>query len=126
MDIVANDQEIAGGRIGTVICDVGGEKILGVLDQCGRIVQIVRGVQVKVCRMVSHGLEITGAGCGACRVWGAHVGWDNADDVTDCHLVVVHLVVELRLGQGVKVLMGPGMTGNLVTRCVHSLHEVNY
>jgi hypothetical protein len=55
----------------------------------------------------------------ACRVRGSHVGGVFSDDVADSHLILYHLIITLILGDLVKILVGPGVTGNLVALGVH-------
>jgi hypothetical protein len=57
------------------------------------------------------------------RVRWAHVGGVFADDVANRHLVLDHLVVGLLLGDGTKVLVGPGVRSDLVAVVVHLLDD---
>jgi acyl-CoA hydrolase len=99
MDIVANGEPAVGCRVrrGQVAAEV----VLRLLDQGGSVQQIIFGVQVKVGDVVSKGGHI----CFAARcsvtigIWRSHVCWEKAEDIAKSHLVVVHLVLPLGLGE---------------------------
>ena len=55
----------------------------------------------------------------------AHVGWEEAEDVAQSHLVLPHLVPAVQGGDSAQVQMGPCVAGNLMTIGVHPLDNRN-
>ena len=84
---------------------------------------ITISVQVEVRDNVSKGLHDALASEVARRVRRTHVGGVFADDVANGHLVLDHLVVTLRISDGTEILVGPGVTGDLVAFGNHSFDD---
>lgn len=123
MNIMTNNQEFIISGIARVNRRI--KFILAILDQGWRIVEVVGGIEVEVGYMVA---EISHVGITARRsatggVGWAHVGWDYADDVADCHFEFVHFVFALGGGDIGEIGVGPGMRGYLVTFRVHTFNE---
>lgn len=72
--------------------------------------------------MISKGLHVIFATAlsSARRVWGTHVCRDDTDNVTDCHLVFIHLVLALSRSDIAQIWMGPGVRGDLMSLVVHT------
>lgn len=71
---------------------------------------------------VAHVIETAGI-CGAARIRGAHVGREITKDIPKRHFIPNKLSSALDLRYFVQVLMGPGMTGHLVSAKNHALDE---
>lgn len=72
---------------------------------------------------VSHVLLTARLGSAA-GVGRTHVGGDFANDVTQSHLVLNHLVVAILRGDGAQVQMSPGVRSKLVAFRVHTLDDL--
>lgn len=121
MDIMLENEEAALARVLTTGGNGGINVIHRVVDQLGVIVPIVNGVDVEIDVVVTHLIELLSAIIVAGNVWWSHVGWDDAKDIADCHFVPVHLSVEFFIFHPAEVRVPPGVTGNLMTRVIHSL-----
>lgn len=75
--------------------------------------------------MVAQSLQvILAAGLGSARrVRGAHIGGEEAKDIPQSHLVLDHLVLALSGSDSAKVLVTPGVAGNLVALGIHPLDD---
>jgi len=132
VNVVSNDKP-AGIR-GRCRGDVALKEILGVLDQVRRVHEVVLGVEIKVDDVVAK-VGHVGLAAGlriAIRVRRAHVGGEEAQDVVEGDLVVVHLIEALRLGNLVlsldrrrrtEIQMAPRVRDDLVTSRVHTLDQ---
>jgi hypothetical protein len=105
VNVVANDQEVGLAGVGSVVFNSIGEDVLGVLNQCLVIIQVVRRVQIKVGGMVSHVREALATGTATFRVRRAEILRDNTKDISECHFVVVDLVIELIYSQSTEILV---------------------
>lgn len=132
MNVVSNDKPVSIRRI--IRRDVTLEKVLGVLDQGRRVHEIVLGIKVEIDDMVTQILEIRVAARSrvAVRIWRTHVGGEEAQDIVERDLVVVHLVktlllCELILGLNwcgrAEILVTPGVRCNLMTSTMHALNQ---
>ena len=123
VDVVGDAEPVTASSLGTTSSDVALEPFLGVLDLgVAELVVVVR-VNVEIGNVVSkvgHGL-LAARSSGAAGVRRAHVGREEADDVTHSHLELPHLVPPLHLGNGTQVQMGPCVGCELVTLGVHAL-----
>lgn len=119
MDIVSDSKLALGGRVGAV--DSCAEVVLSNLDLFASELVVVIGVQVEVRNNIAERLQDILANSVARRVGRTHVGGVFADDVADSHLVLDHLVVDLSLGDGGKILVGPSVGCDLVALGDHAL-----
>ena len=90
MDVVLDGEEVGAlGRAVERLLDDG----LRVLYERGRGVEVVLGVEIKLCAMVSEGLHVSPptAFLRAFRVWRSHVGRIETKDIPKGHLVLHHL-----------------------------------
>lgn len=116
---VVSDGEFALGRWdGTV--DSSAEVVLSDLDLDGSELVVVISIQIEVGNNVSKLLQNVLASGLARRVRRTHVSGIFADDVTDGHLILDHLIVDLSLGDLGQVLVGPRVGGDLVTFSYHT------
>lgn len=125
MNVVANAQPLRSGSRSTVGSNVSLEVVLGVLDLVDVVLVIVVGVNVKIGDVVteiSHVLLATRFSCTA-RVRGAHVCRNLAEDVTEGHLVLPHLLLAVNGGDGAQVQMSPGVGSDMMTLRVHALDD---
>lgn len=115
------------------------EVVLRVLDELRGQVQVVysllamqksilnvkptSGVQIEVGDNITKLGQNVLAGVSAGRVRWAHVSWVFAENVSNGHLVLDHLVIDLLLSNGAEVLVRPGVTGDLVALVVHLLDD---
>jgi hypothetical protein len=122
---MADDKPVTTSVTDIARVDSGLEFVFGVLNQLRGKVQVVRSVKVKVrydVSKISHNvLAISATGA----VGWPHVSGVFAENVTDSHLVLDHLVVDLLLGNGGEILMGPGVGSDLVTIVVHPLDDAS-
>jgi hypothetical protein len=117
VDVVGDGQSVSvvASRVNSSL-----KVVLGTLDLLLGEQIVVVGVEIEGCDDVAEGLQVLLAGCrAACGVWRTHVGRVFSDDIADSHLVLDHLVDTLFMRNKVEILMRPGMTGDLVTLCVH-------
>jgi hypothetical protein len=133
VDIVRNDKPV-GSVCGALASNVAKEEVLRVLDQVRRVHQVVLRIQVVVDDVVAEGLHVSfaagrGVAVGERR---PHVGGEEAQDVVERDLVVVHLFEALSPGQfvhglgrgvGAEILVGPGMRRDLMASGVHALDD---
>jgi hypothetical protein len=99
------------------------EVVLGDLDLLWGQLVVVIGIEIEVGNDVAEILHDILAVIIAGRVRWAHVGWVFADDVTDSHLVLDHLVVSLLFGNKTEVLVRPSVGGHLMAVVVHLLDD---
>ena len=85
--------------------------------------QVVFSIEVKVGNMITKVAEDFAAGVIALRVRRAEVGWDDSEDIAECHLVVIDLVVECCGVQGCEILVRPSVRCDLVSSIVHALDD---
>lgn len=116
MYVVCNSKPLA-GKTSSI------DAILKVVLSClnllfGELVVVI-SIQVEVGDNITEIGENSLTRVVARRVWGSHVGRISADDVTDRHFVLHHLVVTLLLCNDGEILMGPSVTRNLMTLVVH-------
>ena len=126
VDVVADDESVTVVWVSAVAgVDAVLEVVLGDLDLLRSQVVVVVGVEIEVGNDVAKirhdflALSIAG------RVRWAHVGRVFADDVTDGHFVLDHLVVNLLLGDEAKVLVGPSVRSDLMAVVVHLLDDAS-
>jgi hypothetical protein len=117
MDVVGNCESVAActRSINTIL-----EVVLGSLDLL--LCELVVVISVEIERghnIAERGHVSLTSSCFACRVWWAHVGGVFADDVSDGHFVLDHLVDTLLVCDLVEVLVRPCVTGDLVALGVH-------
>ena len=88
---------------------------------------IVVSVNIEIGNVVAQALQVRLAArlCRAARVRRAHVGWEEAKDVAQSHLVLPHLVLAVHGRDSAKVQMGPCVAGNLMAVGVHPLDNRN-
>jgi hypothetical protein len=117
MNVVGDSEPITASTSGiNAILEV----VLGNLDLLGGLLIIIVGIQVERSDDVAQSLHISHASLGdTCRVWGSHIGGVFADDVTDGHFVLDHLVDTLLVSDLIEILVGPGVAGNLMTVGIH-------
>lgn len=97
--------------------------VLGDLDQRGRVVLVVLGVEVgadDVVAELAHEAHAVGAARQERR---AHVRREPAKDVAKGHLVVDHLRLADRAVGRLEVLVRPGVVRDLVARVVRALDD---
>ena len=121
MDVVGNGELALAGWLGGV--DGVAEVLLSDLNLLAGELVVVIGVKVKIRNDVSKVLQDVLADIVARRVGRTHVCGVFADDVADGHLVLDHLVIDLSLGDGGKILVGPGVGSDLVTIGYHTLDD---
>jgi len=124
MDIVGNGK----ARLRFIFClgsiDTALEVVFGILDLLLGELVVVIGIQVEGCDNIAESLQIClTRGSVTGRVRWAHVSRVLAENVTNSHLVLHHLVVTLLLCDFVEVLVRPSVTGNLVALRIHSLDD---
>jgi hypothetical protein len=96
------------------------EVVFGNLDLLRGLLVVVVGVQIKRSDDVAESCHVSHASFGdTCGVWGTHVCGVFAEDVTDGHFVLDHLVDTLLVSDLIKILVGPGMAGDLMTVGIH-------
>lgn len=141
VDIVGDAQPVTVGRCGTPSGDVAPEPILRILDLGRRVLVIVIRVNIEirdaafvsevdttVCWAVSliaevcHGL-FTSRGGIATRVGWAHVGREEAENISQGHFVLDHLVGSVRCRDLAQIQMGPCVRAYLVAFAVHALDD---
>jgi hypothetical protein len=124
MDVVADDKPVtivwvsAVTGVNTVL-----EVILGDLNLLGGQLVVVVGIEIEVgndVTKITHNLLALGI---TRRVRRAHVCGIFADDVTDGHLVLDHLIVNLLLRDETEVLVGPGVGSDLMAIVIHLLDD---
>ena len=121
VDVVTDSKLAVRSRVGGI--DSITEVVLSILDLRRSEVVVVIGVQVEVRDYVAKFLQNVLTDIVARRIRRAHVGGIFSENVTDCHLVLDHLVVDLSLGDEGKVLVRPGMGSDLVTFGLHALDD---
>jgi len=96
MNVMFDKEEVVRGRI-----YAGGSVeiyVFGVLDKFRRVIEVALGVQVKVCGVIAHVFQVFGTGSVAGGIRRTQIRWNDTENVTKCHFVVVYLVLELRSG----------------------------
>jgi hypothetical protein len=122
LNIVADDEPVIESRISgprQITPDV----VLGDLDRGGLGMEIVLGVQVEVYNMISCLLEERRTVSVAAGIRGPHVLRKDSEDISECHFVVVDLILHLLRCDLAKVLVTPGMTTDLMAAQVHSTNN---
>jgi hypothetical protein len=109
VDVVADGKPVTTSVTDIARVDSVLEFVLGVLNQLRSEVQVVRSVKVKVRYDVSKLSHNVLAICATGAVGRPHVSGVFAENVTDSHLVLDHLVVDLLPSNGGEILMGPGV-----------------
>lgn len=89
------------------------------------VVHIIAGVEVEVRNMITkfpHIIHATRLD-GTTGIWGSHVRWETVEYISKCHFVFNHLISSLGACESTKVLMRPGMTGDLVATVEHAFNQ---
>lgn len=81
-------------------------------------------VNIVVYNVIAHIRKYILGGIVAFRVRWSHVSWEETQDIAECHLIIVHLVLLLLDSHVGQVLMRPGVARDLVARFMHSLKEL--
>lgn len=125
MDVMVDNDEIR--RIAS--CDVDCSKLLvdgglRVVNQTRGVVEIILAVNIVVYYVITHVRKHILGGIVAFRVRWPHVSWEESQDIAECHLIIVHLVLLLLDSHVRQVLMCPSVARDLVARFMHSLKEL--
>lgn len=118
MDVVLDFQEVSC----SCICLGNGlvPDVFGVLDEIRSIVQISLSIQVEISYMIPQIChEITTGGV-TFRIRRSHICWEISEDVSESHLVIVHLILEHCRVEGCQILVAPGVGCDLMTFCNHT------
>ena len=102
MDVVSDAEPVAAGGLSATGCDIALEPSLGVFDLFDSELVVVVRVDIEVSNMVAeigHSL-LAARDSGAARIRRAHVGGEEAENVTHGHFELVHLVLALCLIDG--------------------------
>lgn len=123
VNVVADDEVVTGCR--RAVLDAVVKVVFGVLNQGRRIIVVIIGIDIKVGDVVSKlGHIILAARRGSTiRIWWAHVGGEEAKNVSQRHLVAPHVLFPLLAGEVAKIGVGPGVTSNLVAFVVSTLND---
>lgn len=97
MDVVCNDKELVCARVGTG--DGITDSVLGVLDLVWRDVVVVVGVEIEIYSMVSECRDGGYARGIAAAVGWPEIGWEEAENVAECHFQLDDFLALLGFGE---------------------------
>ena len=123
MDVVSDDQPGFVGDLPWIHSLV--EDVLGDLDGVGTVVGVVTSVEVVQDNMVSKLTQVikTARLGKAARVRRTHVSREAAQNVTKSHLILQELVFALVVRDLAKILVRPGVAGNLMAFELHAFDQ---
>jgi len=96
VDVMRNDKPVSSIRR-ILARDVAEEEVFRVLDKIGGIHQVILSIQVVVNDVIAEGSHVGLAAGSRVTVgeWWPHVGREEAQDVVERNLVVIHLIEPL-------------------------------
>ena len=124
MNVVRNDQP---GFVGWLPRSQGVvEDVFGNLDGIGTVMAVVTRVEIVQNDMITELAQVfqTSGLRKTTRVRRTHVGREGTQNVPKSHFVLVDLFHALFVRDLAEILMGPGVTGNLVTTALHTPDQV--